>query len=327
MNIKFRIKAFFDSILSIQYRERCKMFYIFGYVITIKIATARCKVPNLQIKEKNVFIFTPHLGDTVVLARLIHALKQKNNNDICFIATQKQHKEMINLFAPETSVILFENFSQAVLYCRSYKKKLTVCFNDDFWQGAPRKGKRHNYDSFINYLKLNRDEIVHPEMQIPEEIEHVVLNKIKAIGLKDNFVILSPEAQTAILLNKSFWSELCLFLKKYDYDIFVNAINSKNKIDGTKSCELSCTEALVLAKKAQLVIGLRSGLLDLFACINDIEMYVIYSGRATIKVHSLLGYDYVKSNKIHEFDLTSSSTLTSDEVLMMIMNKIELRQN
>ena len=114
----------------------------------------------------------------------------------------------------------------------------------------------------------------------------------------DNFVIISPEANSCKLLPEEFWKDLISQLKIQGFDIFVNIsldLFGSNDID-YKSCYLTYSEAYALATRAKKIYSLRSGFTE-FLLNTKIPMEVYYTSffrtQAAEKIRYGFGLDKI----------------------------------
>lgn len=89
--------------------------------------------------------------------------------------------------------------------------------------------------------------------------------KLRMLGLKKPFVFITPDAKSNGTMTKEFWDKLPLELYKLGYDMFFNTIPWKMSNSFYKHCFLNIAEAKYVAEAADVIIGVRSGLMDVIA--------------------------------------------------------------
>ena len=227
-------------------------------------------------KSENVFIITTASGETYLFSLFYHWINKQNTQ---FYTTRKKTYEVLKLFGVREVRFLdgcenmFFNKSEYVYQ----NTKIKIIFSDEFWFKFWRTEK-HIIDEFKQTLKLNIDnKLLIPKLNIQETTKKTLEKKLRSMKLNINkFVFLSPEAASLEELDVSFWGEIVEKLKLKGFDVFNNSLNKKSKIPGTKMEKLTVDEALLLAKRAKVIVGLRSGLLDVLSSTLT-PMCIVYN--------------------------------------------------
>lgn len=150
-------------------------------------------------------------------------------------------------------------------------------FNDKYFNDYADvnicKNGKHYYELLKDSLQIKKSAI------IPTAIsnDNSYIETIAKVVLKNNFIILTPEAVSLNQLPEQFWIKLCKELKKLGYELFLNATHISNRIDGVFTCFLSIDEINELAKYSKGIIGLRSGLLEILSSTSSKPTIVIYN--------------------------------------------------
>jgi hypothetical protein len=112
-------------------------------------------------------------------------------------------------------------------------------------------GTHHYFKSILNHFELEESDLKIRKVTILPKAEESMLKKVKKIGLNlDNFVFLSPEAQSCNHYDDSFWVTLIKELQNKGYDVFINLIGDEVNLEGAidyKTCFLSYAEVFALA--------------------------------------------------------------------------------
>ena len=259
---------------------------------------------------KNVNIIQMANGESFILANLMSEFnKIFLPNETAWITTNKNTKKIMDAYAEDQVKYLnlkLTNFRKSQY---NYKKiRYNIFLNDDFWFDLWSK-KEHFIEKFVKTYNINAKYLTLKKPEFNDFNEEFLLQKIRNIHLNiDNFVFISPEANSMSLLPMEFWEKITHNLQKQGYDVFNNIINDENKIKDSKSCFITIEEAYYLASKAKRIIGLRSGFLELFLTL-DIPMSVIYNCQENcnnpfliniVNNYTLLKYPY-KNKEIKEY--------------------------
>ncbi len=81
-------------------------------------------------------------------------------------------------------------------------------------------------------------------------------------------IILCPMAQSSSLLGAEYWAKIIEFLKLHDFDIYTNIGKNEKELDGTSGLFVPIDVICGLVKKGCKVIGIQSGLIDLFVWLK-----------------------------------------------------------
>lgn len=129
------------------------------------------------------------------------------------------------------------------------------------------------YTAHTAALHVSRSDAVKP--QYSEDIIDSAETKMKMLGLKKPFAFIAPDAKSNGTMTKDFWDRLPLELHKHGYDMFFNTIPWNIPNSTYKTCYLSIAEAKYVAEQADVIIGVRSGLMDV--CANKYsKIFCVY---------------------------------------------------
>ncbi|MDR3234158.1 MAG: hypothetical protein LBT46_10940 [Planctomycetaceae bacterium] len=245
----------------------------------------------------DIYILHTNMGEaSLVLAHRFNAyLAHNGSKNPLFITTKKYHQDLLQMFVPEIPSIEI----QEIAACPIFQPRYTSLGHHRFFNLAPSEywaahlpryfDTVYDYHFFENGFKvifgLKQENTSCTFPRILSSVQNSMLDKTGSMGLMlDNFVFLAPFAQTYAPYPTDFWLELCRLLCKNGIDVFLNLAPSDPKEEYSellkqglcKSCSLSLAEAYALAKKSKSIIGLRSGLMDLFT-LTQVPMYVIYT--------------------------------------------------
>lgn len=264
-------------------------FYLFNKLIkkfSIEEYIKKHFLPFIDKSHDRAYILNANSGEIYLfLMFLFDTLNQKDNiKNPIFIATKSYHIDLIKMICPEIPYIFTKKFYTNIKKEKFYIEGIEFqeIFVNKHFKKVETKIKTeptntvHYFDEMKKTLQLNN---LASSRQIKCSIESTktALKKVQDIGLNlNNFVIISPEANSCLPLPIKFWEELILKLQEKGYDIFVNTTLNRfntNKVT-YKSCFLTYSEAFAIAKYAKKIYSLRSGFTEFLLNTNvPIEIY------------------------------------------------------
>ncbi len=322
-------KCFLEGILD----NNMYTWYFAGIPIKkLKLAYFYKKHYLKGVKERydDVYILDANSGEIYLfLVYFLNAYMKKNvSKKILLVATKKYHIDLIETICPEIPYI--------------FRKKLRKNINADmfnydginfhmiFKHGHFKRIDKelHNKNDDLNYFKAIKErlnikdsEIEMRKAVISEEIRKSVYEKAKKNGLNiNNFIFVSPEANSCQKLPESFWIKLINKYREYGYDIYLNLMGDANNYNGCefKSFDLSYKEAYALAENAKKIIALRSGFIE-YLIQTNIPMDVLYTAFScsyifdnvtaeyVLKGFSLKNLPYINKDIIREYVISDNS--------------------
>lgn len=280
-----------DFHIKIEEKDELKSYYINNcllYSIPIKQILKKRYFNRINKKHDHVYILNANSGETYLFLRyaLDALIKKDNAKKPILIATKKYHIEMIKMICPDIPYIfiryVYANLKDTVFEID--KMKFSKIFPWEHFSKVEellRHGDKnaHYFYSILDTLSIPSEEIVPRAVVSLAKSKNSMLKKIKQIGLNtDNFIFISPEANSCELLDNSFWVNLIKKLQAEDYDIFVNIMGDDLDLSEAeyKTCNLSYSEAFELVKMAKKVYSLRSGFTE-FLLETHVPMEVYYT--------------------------------------------------
>ena len=88
-------------------------------------------------------------------------------------------------------------------------------------------------------------------------------------------VILSPYANSVVLLDEKLWEKIADHYKVKGYDVYTNVVGNEKPIRGTAALAAMISEMIPIVEKAGTFIGIRSGLCDVIK-YADCDKYAFY---------------------------------------------------
>lgn len=131
--------------------------------------------------------------------------------------------------------------------------------------------RAHYFDSLLPHLNaVSKDK---------KYLTPVVSRKVRTIRQEfAKIAFLSPEADTINELPLEYWRTIVTNLKGQGYRVYLNALKPEYKsLDVVLTCELSYREALELCSQSDLLIGLRSGFVELALFLKSPKSIIIYN--------------------------------------------------
>lgn len=238
----------------------------------------------------DIYILRANSGESyLTLTYIIDTLIKKNNSKKpLLVATLKYHVDLIKLICPDIPYVYtkkwrlnisgnefkIDNFRFFLLYDFHHFKQVENDIRNN------PIGEHHYFQSILNKFNLTDSDLEYRKITIPVEAEQTMLEKVSKTGLNlQNFVFLSPEAQSCKLYDEDFWCLLINKLQDKGCDVFVNLVGDNVKLKEAvdfKTCDLSFAEAFALAKHSKRIVSLRSGLTE-FLLQTDVPIDVLYT--------------------------------------------------
>lgn len=277
---------------------------------------ARRVLSNCKVKRKNKFqIINHNLGEVTMFCQ---TYKHWYKGGIV-VLTKKYHKNLFNMFLPHVPVMVCERSSLCVADKKTFIYKENVF--EELLTSQELYSMNQNSKKFIDkwqeHLNTDLSELMLTKPILDDVTKVNASKKLKYMGLDiNNLIFVASEAQSALPLSDVFWNNLVECLRAREHSVFFN------KAKGNENEVLTIEEATYVASKSKLIIGLRSGLMDLF-CMLGVPMAVIYtdnSPREDIQpTYTLKQYPYCTKDII-EYNMR---VLKEKEVIDSIIKKLE----
>ena len=207
-------------------------------------------------------------------------MKQNNIKHPLFITKAKHNIALLNIFFPTAKILYIQGFPfQRMGEFNVNNIRARYFFPIPYFQQVEEditNKKAHFFDSILNYLNLEPNNFDVNLPKIAEEYKHSAEEKLKSMGLLDKkFIFIAPEANSCENVNKKFWGKLTKKLHDKGFEIIFNS--AKMPLSAQYFiADFSLQEVFIVAQKAQAVIGLRSGLLDLLS-MTGVPIHAIYT--------------------------------------------------
>ena len=234
-----------------------------------------------------IFLLRSNSGELFIFLRFLLPilLKQSPERNPLLVATKPYHLELVSIICPNIPCVLTKDHLLAKLPSPSYTvsgKKIIVLFTTEHFRSVEASltsgTPQHYFHKALTYLGLKPCLSEQFYINIPQHIEQSALEKATSISLNlKNFVFFAPEANSCMLLPDEFWISLAKAFHIHGYDVYVNAIKCTTSIKNMgKNCNLTYSEAFVLARYARRIVSLRSGFTELLM-ETGVPLYIIYN--------------------------------------------------
>lgn len=324
------IKLFDFPIIRKSEGNNFREYYFFGKIVK--------KISVFEIFKKNTFKYFNKRYDDIYILRansgevyltltyLIDKLIERNHSkNPLLVATKKYHIDLIKMICPDIPYVYIKKWrvEPTGLEFKIENFRFFYLFDNPYFQNVEYDinhrplGEVHYFKSILDKLNIGYNDISMRKIKVPSDDELSMEAKIVKTGLNlDNFVFISPEAESCKLYDEDFWCELINRFKEEGYDVFVNLVKKDVDLDYAmdfKSCGLTFAEAFVLARRAKKIISLRSGFTEFLLqtgvpmdvlytkfkhrhFLNDMDIYHVMAGFALFQI------PFVNKDKIREIN-------------------------
>ena len=212
---------------------------------------------------------------------MMKAFKKKYKKVVVFVKT-KPHGTLLKIFAEIDKVIYDPNIPRNFTNVKT--KQLTLgqfyalSLYDGFYQNGKQIPSKNMIERHCLLLGLDINEKFAKPI-ITEEDNKAVKQLFDELELKENkTVFISPYASSINdkYLSKNFWINLSDTLTKRGYDVIFN--DHKKTYGNYKTVFLPPNQIIPFVNLCSNIIGLRSGLTDIFSACCQTKMTVIYAG-------------------------------------------------
>ena len=264
---------------------------------------------DLNNKVKQVNVLHCNIGESYIFANVFNIIeKMYSPNETVWVTTSGASKAVFDLLAPDNKLCLTrrEKFHWQNSSFEFRDKQVRIFFGNDFWH-VFWLNQKDFYRTMID--KYNLTEVKFKRPAIDKAHATSLEMKMAKAGLNvNNFVFLSPEANSMELLPKAFWNTLAKILISQDYDVFCNIMDKDNHIEGAKSCYLNLAEAYLLASQAKMIVGLRSGFTEILS-ISNVTKHIIYNLAPSKKIPSSLLRNFFENYSLTKYPNVDINTL------------------
>ncbi|PAF44661.1 hypothetical protein [Helicobacter sp. 11S02629-2] len=290
------------------------------------------KESGKDIKDySDIVVLHSNSGEAYIfLTYVLEAFIERYNcKDILFILTKRYHIDLLEAIHPSLPYVFIPYAKvPSILVKQTDRYRIFTILEDRYYirfESMLRDGKNiHCLCEILKHLGIASLKLTFTPLNICDAHEKSLLTKVSKISLNlNNFVFMTPEADSCVSIESSFWQALIEALQAKGIDIFVNLMDSKTKkmLKGCiyKTCSLTFSEAILLSRKAKSIVSLRSGLVEsltqsnvpLFSLCTNLKnrgWLQKVDSKHVLNGFSLKAFPFVRQSFITEIDMSAVST-------------------
>lgn len=232
--------------------------------------------------KKQVFVFWANSGEIALLLslffeKILHQLGIKNEEEYVILCTKTYHKHMLSMYFPKARVAVEKPLALRYITgdCTVGDWKITMFFPGKYFakfESLADKNKTVNfYDWMKLWLNISNPRIQAPDTEVMADYHNQSITKLAQLNLNyDKLAIVSENSFSGHNVDPELFEEIKSSLQKNGFSIYVNRLNQKDP------AFLTYPEIFALARRAKIIIGVRSGLMDFLAATGK-PMIVLYT--------------------------------------------------
>ncbi len=237
--------------------------------------------------RSEIIVCPGHMGDTLLIASLAKAYKERHGNPQLIFVSASLPKEILNCYSSVGAVLMLDKAEMESLRFFIMIRKLWnqngiryAHFRDEVVLNYPHVSTKNvmNYqehslrENRMNMLDLKIDSVFEPLLvQAPANREELR----KKYG---HAVLFMPVSYSTELIPEGFWENLAESVRARGFDVYTN-YNGEEKesvIPGTLPFQSSFYEMAQMADVFSLFVGVRSGLCDLISLTGKGRLVILY---------------------------------------------------
>jgi hypothetical protein len=242
---------------------------------------------HIERDYQNYWIIMPlsAFGDSLVVFKLIKEFKKNREEKVLVISNQERILKLAKMFADvdETKLVSSEFYGNRINNINNLSKiKLGKVFSCNFYfrEFLFNKISKNMLARSRDFLGITDD--IYGESPVISAESVIEANKIINHYKLENqkIVLISPFATTmnSNLLSKYFWLNMARTIEKKGYKVVFNGnILPENNNQEFISIFSDINVMVAFANICNAIIGLRSGILDVFRDATNVKMFVIYN--------------------------------------------------
>ncbi len=203
----------------------------------------------------------PLMGDTYMVARIMHHIKQKNNSPILFITPNKYLVNFLQCFPSIDKVLASENCQELLYhYPWSLQPQIGHVYHLKLKQHIERKSLQHQY---INKLGLNEEEQLFEKMHISNDDKLLISEFINSWAHEKIIFINTDSISHPINFGNDIWVDMANKFQNLGYLCIFN--DNMGRYNPHLSFYPPIYLIAEFAQYCRLVISVRSGFCDVIA--------------------------------------------------------------
>lgn len=283
------------------------------------------KLSNTGVKD--VYVLLNNMGETFLFLCSIAGMVKKRN-DIKFICTKHYHKQLVSLCIGEDyicegdSFLAFPNVGNLDKVDFNvdeinYSIALPIGYFEDYERCIRNevncKSIPHFYENYINqFNKLKKIDFINPVTE-----NRFIDLKLKSLNITKPFVLICNETYSNENLSDEFYLELTLRVRELGYDVLFNSFRKTRASEYGTVFFPSLKEVFDIASVASVIIGIRSGLMDVLAAASRHKMFVLYTD-----FRERSRFPRIEARRIHEaFTLKKINPYSSKDITEIVVDE------
>lgn len=267
---------------------------------------------RLKEEESDVVIaLTTLIGDSVYGLSCIEDFHQHNLTRNVIVVGNEKYRALLSSYPYIDKLILLSAKSTTYRHINGFLRTTSLSrfglahgvINANPWLYKNlRKGKN------IEVFHLLRNSI----FRLPEEGKITYHNtsfdmkylRLTDISPNERIAIINPYSVSLNTSSENIFVDICKTLVENRYTVYTNTVNEQRALPGTKPIKCSIYELYSLACISDLIVSIRSGILD-FLVSSNINMFIIYenTNNAFFNMYQLKAWQC--SGKIEEILIDS----------------------
>ncbi|WP_143428463.1 hypothetical protein [Helicobacter sp. 11S02629-2] len=286
-----------------------------------------------------IALFTKSGETFLLLSHLEKYMQISNISNPVFISTSEYYRYLISMFYPQARFLkvpnIFFELQISPIKKQVLKDGITRYFNflpHSHFVDLESKLCQGEQKNFVTEVKntLNLQSPIYKKPTILNNSVNNAILKMHTLSLNAKFIFISPEAKSNLSVSPEFWIKLSKAFLIQGYDVVFNVMANSECNSYGKTCFLQIDEARYVASKAECVIGVRSGFLDVVGNSAK-EIHAIYKSftnryelkdlesSIVIDAFSLTYLPDMENTKVYEYDAES---LKEKEILELVIKRI-----
>jgi ADP-heptose:LPS heptosyltransferase len=241
-------------------------------------------IKNVENEYNDYWIIMPlsAFGDSLVVFKLIKEFKKNRGGKVVVISNQERILKLARMFPDidETKLVSSEFYENKLNTVSKIKLGKVFSCHFYFREFLFNKLSKNMLARSRDFLGIT-DDIYGESPVISAELiseANKIINHYKLENQK--IVLISPFATTmnSNSLSKDFWSNMARTLEKKGYKVVFNSnILSENNNQEFINIFSDINVMVAFANICNAIIGVRSGILDVFRDATNVKMFVIYN--------------------------------------------------
>ena len=334
--------GFYDYTLFKKFKIRCSRKKTFNFLLPILFSYLKEKTNEDKLDIIPLF---NRSGETFLICHHLKYIFENNNiNSPIFVAIHPYLKSIVEMFYQDINFYKIPNVfwelyfaeGNGLIFSDKYKYYNQLSLQHNHFMELETKLQKGKIINFYTAIKERLD--IKKENTLSPQYSNIVIEsaktKMKLKKKKKPFVFISPDAQSNGTCSKEFWDRLPIKLSNLGYDMYFNSIPWNIQNSYYKHCNFSLAEARYVAEQADVIIGVRSGLMDVITnktskiiCIYHAfwdrgKELPMLDANKVLNGFSLKYLPNVNKNRIFEYN---GQEMSEEEIMKSIIKNIKVK--